>query len=179
MSKANINVQFVHQSKYKHHPWPTPILQRWVCLVEGRGHSPTFEGVYSTLFVGCTLTSSVFGAVYWSSKIDNIFYRVPTGSGKPVKIKFSGKVMELRKIIKSHGKVMELRKSHTDKLSPSIRNLALISFASHLVSCIHSNTSDYELLGEFEAGLLLLIFNLNFSLIYNSMILCKLYVIVN
>ena len=60
--------------------------------------------------------------------------RVPTGSGKPGKIKFSGKVMELGK-------------SHTDKSSPSIRNLALIGFASHLVSCIHStcNTSDYEL----------------------------------
>ena len=50
---------------------------------------------------------------------------------------------------------MELRKSHTDQSFPSIRNLALISFASHLVSCFHSNTSDYESLGEFEAGLLL------------------------
>ena len=30
-------------------------------------------------------------------------------------------------------KVTELRKSHTDKSSPSIRNLALTSFASHLV----------------------------------------------
>ena len=75
---------------------------------------------------------------------------------------------------------MELRKSHTDKSSPSIRNLALISFASHLVSCILSNTSDYELLGEFEANpLLLLIFNSNISLIYNSMILCKLYIVAN
>ena len=64
----------------------------------------------------------------------------------------SSKVMELWKIIKSHGKVMKLRKSHTDKSSPSIRNLALISFASHLVSCIHSNTPDYELLEEFEAN---------------------------
>ena len=54
----------------------------------------------------------------------------------------SWKVMELWKIIKSHGKVMEFRKSHTDKSSPSIRNLALIRFASHLVSCNHSNTSD-------------------------------------
>ena len=44
---------------------------------------------------------------------------------------------------KIHWKVMELR---------NIRNLALISFASHRVSCIHSNTSDYELLGEFEAS---------------------------
>ena len=75
---------------------------------------------------------------------------------------------------------MELRKSHTDKSSPSIRNLALISFASHLVLCILSNTSDYELLGEFEANpLLLLIFNSNISLIYNSMILCKLYIVTN
>ena len=48
--------------------------------------------------------------------------------------------MELWKTIKSHGKVMELRKSHTDKSSPSIRSLALISFASQ-VSCIHSNTA--------------------------------------
>ena len=36
--------------------------------------------------------------------------------------------------------------------SPSIINLVLIGFASHLVSCIHSNTSDYELLGGFEAN---------------------------
>ena len=60
--------------------------------------------------------------------------------------------MELWKIIKGHGKVMELRKSHTDKSSPSNRNLAPTSFASHLISCIHSNTSDCELLGEFEAN---------------------------
>ena len=72
-------------------------------------------------------------------------------------------------------KFMELRKSHTDKSSPSIRNLALISFASHLVSCIHSNPSDYELLGEFEADPLVYCywFNLNISSIYNSMILWK------
>ena len=44
---------------------------------------------------------------------------------------------------------MGLRKSHTDKSPPGIRNLALISFASHLV-CVHSNTSDYELLGGFR-----------------------------
>ena len=62
---------------------------------------------------------------------------------------------------KSHGKawefensskVMELKKSHTDKLSTSIGNLALIRFVSRLISCIHSNTSDYELLGEFETN---------------------------
>ena len=64
----------------------------------------------------------------------------------------SWKVMELWKIIKSHWKVIELRKSHTYKSSPSVRNLALISFASRLVSCIYSNTSDYKLLGEFKAN---------------------------
>ena len=53
-------------------------------------------------------------------------------------------------------KVME-KSRNLENLTPinqplSIRNLALISFASHLVSCIHSNTSDYELLGEFEAN---------------------------
>ena len=69
-----------------------------------------------------------------------IAFKFPTGFGKPGKIKFSGKSWNFEK----SSKVMELRKSHTDKLSHSIRNLALISFASHLVSCIHSNTSDYE-----------------------------------
>ena len=76
----------------------------------------------------------------------------PQGLENLEKIKFSGKVMELGKIIKGHGKVMELRISHTDKSPPSIRNFALISLATHLVSYIHSNTSDYELLGEFEAN---------------------------
>ena len=80
------------------------------------------------------------------------FHRVYKNLKKLHFLEKSWKVMELWKIIKSHGKVMELRKSHTDKSSPSTRNLALISFASHLVSCIHSNTSDYELLGEFETN---------------------------
>ena len=66
---------------------------------------------------------------------------------------------------KSHGKSWNFEKSskvmekswNLENLTPinhppSIRNLALISFASHLVACIHSNTSDYELLGEFEAN---------------------------
>ena len=79
--------------------------------------------------------------------------RVPTGSGKPKKKwifwkshRKSWNFENHQKSCKSHGT------SHTDKSSPSIRNLALISFASHLVSCIHSNTSDYELLEEFEAN---------------------------
>ena len=57
-----------------------------------------------------------------------------------------GTLKNHQKSWKSHGT------SHTDKSSPSSRNLALISFTSHLVSCIHSNTSDYELLGEIEAN---------------------------
>ena len=64
--------------------------------------------------------------------------------------------------MESHGTLKNHQKSwkchgawktlSTDESSPSIRNLALISFASHLVSCVHSNTSDYELFGEFEAN---------------------------
>ena len=83
-------------------------------------------------------------------------HRVPTGSRKPGKsgkIKFSGKVMESHGTLKNHQNSWKSHgKSHTEILSPSNRNLALKSFASHLVSCIHSNTSDYDLLGEFEAN---------------------------
>ena len=62
---------------------------------------------------------------------------------------------------------MELRKSHTDKSSPSIRNLAQISFASHLVSYIHCNTSDYELLGEFETNPLVTVIDFLFKHLIN------------
>ena len=72
---------------------------------------------------------------------------------KTWKIKFPGKVMESHGTLKNHQKSWKSHgTSHTDKSSPSIRNLALISFASHLVSCIHSNTSDYQLSGEIEAN---------------------------
>ena len=111
--------------------------------------------------------------VQWSMKA---WSRKPRRGDLPMGSNYSRPILEFRhyqgshrvwktwknKIFwKSHGKswnfeksskVMELRKSYTDKSSPSNRNLALISFASHLVSCIHSNTSDYELLGEFEAN---------------------------
>ena len=109
----------------------------------------------------------------WSSSMMPGYIELTQGSHRVWK-PWKNKVFFLEK----SWKVIELRKSHTDKLSPSIRNLALISFASHLVSCILSNTSDYELLGDFF-GLLLLTFNLSISLIYNSMILCKLYIVVN
>ena len=80
------------------------------------------------------------------------FIRVPTWSGKPGKNKIFWKSHGKSWNFEKSSKIMELIKSHTDKSSPSIRNLVLISFASHLVSCIHSNTFDYELLGEFEAN---------------------------
>ena len=79
VSKSNINVQFVHQGKYKDCLWLTPSLsgQNLFCSLKlethiftGWGHSPVFEGVGHSPPVYL-----LFGAVYWSRQL-RVFQRL-------------------------------------------------------------------------------------------------------